>query len=198
MSGIWTSILELGRRDPVALEFLVEGTSWHSQPFGCPFDAAFFFPQYSFDVLTFEFNQCEIRVQVDLRPGSSVKVKVLEADGFLIAEQYRPLDHVAQFPDIAWPRIGLESFETIGTQSHFPTAKIGAKLFKQVFSEYRDIFFAFSERRESQRNGTDSEIQIFSELPLRRNHVLWVAAISVRRPGDHAHLQPAEPLIQGP
>src|ERR1700730_7093052 len=98
LSEVQTSILEFGHRDAMPLELLVEGASWYSEPFGGPLNATFFFLQDAFDVLSFEFEQREARVLVEsLRSRASVKVKIFQAYGFMLAKQDSTLDHIAEF-----------------------------------------------------------------------------------------------------
>jgi hypothetical protein len=76
------------------LKLFVERTSRYSQPLGRFFHAALLFLKYSFDVLAFEFNQSEIGTGIAGLRSSSVKVKVFQPYGFLVAEQHSSFNYI--------------------------------------------------------------------------------------------------------
>ena len=131
MSRIWTRILELGHFNAVPLELLIEGATRYAESLGGAFNATFFFLQNPFDVLAFEFEQSEARVLIEsLHSPAPIKVKIFQAEGFLFAEQYGALNHIAEFSDIPRPRIRSQSLEAVWSKPHFSPSEIDSNLLK--------------------------------------------------------------------
>ena len=101
---------------------------------------------------------------LSLRATSAIKVKILQTQGLLLAQQHRAFDHVAKLSDISRPCVRLESLQALWPEFQATAAKIRRKFFQQVFGEHRNVFLARAQGRKGQGNRTDAKVKIVPEF----------------------------------
>lgn len=86
------------------LKLLIKRTSRDSETFCGLLDPPSFLLQYPLDVLLFELKKRQAGVE---KCGAylrvPIEVKIAESDLFLVTQQHRAFDYVAQFTDVAGP-----------------------------------------------------------------------------------------------
>ena len=105
------------------LLLLIERASWDAKSLCGLLDAAALFLKDAFYVLFFQFQLGQARVEewgADL--CVSVKLKVLESDVLLPAQQHRTFNNIAKLSDVARPRIGLKGLNATFIKIQLTTA----------------------------------------------------------------------------
>ena len=103
-SEIQTASLEFGRGDSMLLNLLIKRAAGDAEPPGGLLYATAFLLKYTLNVLLFQFEQREVRVEKRrAHLCVTVEMKIVECDVFLITQQHRAFDNVAQLANVAGP-----------------------------------------------------------------------------------------------
>ena len=76
------------------------------------------------------------------------------------------LDHVGQFPDVAWPVVQHEALHGLRCKALYGLATLSTKALQEVIGKQRDVFASFAQRGEEEGNDMDTIVEILAKPPL--------------------------------
>ncbi len=125
-SEIWNQRLDFGHDDLMLLDLLIKRAARDAEAFCGLFDAPALLLKHPFDVLLFQFQEGQTRIEersAHLRVP--VEVQVVDRDRFLVTQQHGAFYYISQLANVAGPCIGLERLKTVFIQMQFTTAQVG-------------------------------------------------------------------------
>src|ERR1700693_1734390 len=166
-SSFWTPNLYSGKHDPVLLDSLVERAPRHPAPRG----GAIHVPAILLQGLLDEppLGLAERQVGKGAFRGGALPQVESEVSGLELApgrQQGRPLEHVAQLADIPRPTVRLETPDSPRRELERGASELGGTSAKEMFREDRNVFDPLSQRRQTQQNRADTEVEIAPEALL--------------------------------
>ena len=76
--------------------------------------------------------------------------KVVHGQDVPLSQKNHPLDDIAQFADVAWPRIGHQRVEHFGRRVSGRRSIISGDLFDEMADKERNIFLVIGQRRQTE------------------------------------------------
>jgi hypothetical protein len=98
------------------------------------------------------------------RPGG--KGQILDLDQVAAAEQHRPGDDVAQFPDIPRPGIVLQASPGRGAEAHHRELVAPGFLLQEMLGQQQDVVAPFPEGRQGRQEHRQAVIEVPAEAAL--------------------------------
>src|SRR5687768_9758332 len=90
--------------------------------------------------------------------------QVPEPHDATVAYRQGGADHIAQFPDVAWPAIGQQLLERIDLDSRGPAV---ARFGREKLADQPLLVGAQRERREFERDAVEPIVEVFAKFPAR-------------------------------
>ena len=107
----------------------------------------------------------EGRGGVDPRLLTDLRRQIVQSDQVPVDEGHGPFDDIFQFPDIPRPVVLLQGGRRFRTQGAGEMILRFARFFQKVLDQQRDIFHAFPQGGEMDRDDIEPIVEILSKLP---------------------------------
>src|ERR1700693_57003 len=166
-SSFWTPNLYSGKHDAVLLDSLVERAARDPEPRGRAIHVPALLLQGLLDEPPLGLTERQVGKGA-FRGGALPQVES-EVSGLELApgrQQGRPLEHVAQLADIPRPTVRLETPDSPRRELERGASELGGTSVKEMFREDRNVFDPLSQRRQTQQNRADTEVEIAPEALL--------------------------------
>jgi hypothetical protein len=98
-----------------------------------------------------------------LLAGRLGKADVVGLDGLPVRHEHRSLDRVAKLANVAGPAVSLDAGEGLVGEASAGPAKLARELGQEVSRERLEILRAFTQRRESDPDHVQAEVEVLPE-----------------------------------
>src|SRR5689334_5709127 len=162
--------LVFGQRDLVALDLLVERAPRDAKPGGGPPHVTALVGEDALEMAALQLDKGEAQVVGlgGLTLRRRLELEVLAPDDGAVAQEERTLEHVPQLADVAGPAVRLQRRHRVRPELDGRPPEIRLDALEKIARQGRDVLGPFAQRRNDERDGRDTEIEIAPEALLAR------------------------------